>query len=467
MAVLYEDDGSRADKVYGALHDGSVVVWDVNCMNSESTRGRLLARGKPDMLFQRNGFRSATFLMREAGGALERVSIDNWTKNGYFGVSDTVVEVDLETLQVVNQLFLQSAVQVLSEARQPHPLTIGTANQIMLWDTRVRPEVRSSEVVSVDQAEHIPTGAVSGMSKSAATSRFRVAHRGPLSILHTPAGQSQGSNELVWVAGRVTSIMAYDRRYFPQLWATVYSGATISSLRSSPHQLRHGSADHGAAGKDKHTLIAAGAYRGKGSLELYSLPASPDPATWEASSPRNRAAPEAFHNRVTASSSKLLSVANHGGKLAYSDSDGNIKWVERDASTPIRSWNINVDHRGAARGPLTEADDLQYSGDEWRLTNLDPPDDIVKLLIPTMPKSTAGHKSVGEDNLVIWTGEGRVGLVGFGKDKWDWGQLDEAGREHEEVSQQRLERMYESTMGQALRRQQDELNYMRGFGLGA
>jgi hypothetical protein len=166
-----------------------------------------------------------------------------------------------------------------------------------------------------------------------------------------------------------------------------------------------------------------------------------------------------FQNRQTASSSKLLSVSAHGGKLVYSDGDGNIKWTERDGFSPIRTWNIN------SMSPFVDdsRNVLNYHGS----TTEEPvPDDIVQLILPTRPQSTlGGYEGVGDDNLVLWTGDGRLGLLGFGKEKWVVGDVEEEALAFEERSRRKEEREYAGMMGRALRRQADELNFVRGFGL--
>ncbi|KAF2679641.1 hypothetical protein K458DRAFT_422188 [Lentithecium fluviatile CBS 122367] len=90
-----------------------------------------------------------------------------------------------------------------------------------------------------------------------------------------------------------------------------------------------------------HTLIAAGEYKGKGSLELYGLSSDPHRSINLSDNRTTRNNHACYQNRQTASSSKLLSVAPHGTRLVFSDGDGNLKWVERDGSTPVRHFNIN------------------------------------------------------------------------------------------------------------------------------
>jgi hypothetical protein len=203
-----------------------------------------------------------------------------------------------------------------------------------------------------------------------------------------------------------------------------------------------------------HTLLAAGEYKGKGSLELYGLSSDPAYTSLSTDASLSRLRGTSFQNRQTASSSKLLSVASHGGKMVFSDGNGNVKWVERDGFSPIRTWNIN--------GPdFVSSFEHQQSAEVQT-----PPDDIVQLLLPTKPGSIFGHDAIGSDNLVMWTGEGKLGLLGFGREMWDWSTLEDEAMAHEERSRRKAEREYAGVMGRALRRQADELNFVRNLGFG-
>jgi hypothetical protein len=212
------------------------------------------------------------------------------------------------------------------------------------------------------------------------------------------------------------------------------------------------------------TLLAAGEYKGKGALEMYGL--SPDPArtslSTDYSGSRARSAHNSFQNRQTASSSKLLSVAPHGGKLVFSDGDGNVRWVERDGFSPVRAWNIN------GHDPTTASDRVfpneMFLGRPIQET----PEDIVQLLLPTRPKSTAVQSNTfGGDNLVVWTGEGKLGLLGFGKPKWDWTGVQEEAERFEERAKRVEEREYDAEMGSLLRAHANELNFLRDLGMGS
>jgi len=487
MGILYDDDGARAGKVFSALDDGSIGVWQL-CKDSSTQPGRLLARSPAALLCQSPNLRTSSSLadiarsMMTENGAVERISVDNSTQRGYFASQTRLLEVDLSTLKLISHEEYPFPISALSEAKHPTPITVGTNMSLHLYDPRA-PRNNGSAESKVVRIERIGGLDRSDFHRLLTGDRPRIANLpqpGPLSIVHMPPDRAWDGNGDIWVAGRFTHLLNYDRRYFPRIRGTFSSGARISCLRVRPqpfipreldqmsrNQLSIASINE-AKSVPGSTLIAAGEYKGKGSLEQYGLSSNPRYTTL--SSDTNTAT--CIKNRQTASGSKLLSVANHGGKLVYSDGDGNIKWMERDGFTPIRHWNLSNEYSGDPSF-ATLADLSGNSDSRWRrYINAEgshdvtlPPDDIVQLLLPTMPKSTIGHSSIGDDNLVIWTGEGRLGVLGFGHEKWDWSKLDEPALEYEEMKRRNEEREYEGMMGRALRRQQDELNFVRNFGL--
>ena len=94
--------------------------------------------------------------------------------------------------------------------------------------------------------------------------------------------------------------------------------------------------------------------------------------------------------------------------------------------------------------------------------------DIVQLLLPTRPKSTSRPSSrLGEDNLIIWTGEGKLGLLGFGRPKWDLTGVEESAERFEDQAKRTEEREYDAEMGSLLRAHANELNFLRDLGLGS
>merc|ERR1712093_220033 len=120
-------------------------------------------------------------------------------------------------------------------------------------------------------------------------------------------------------------------------------------------------------------------------------------------------------NRQTSSSSKLLSVSNHGTRIVVSDGGGNLKWLEGDGFTEARRWYIAHGSVEAPRGIFgTLGDSYMDSGSG----------DIVIKLANTR---NGPDKNVNEDDLVLWTGE---------------------------------------KMGRALEANANEVRWMRGLGLG-
>ena len=226
--------------------------------------------------------------------------------------------------------------------------------------------------------------------------------------------------------------------------------------------------------------MAAGEYRGKGSLELYNL--APSPFSLSNSLPAH----SRFQNRQTASRTRLLSVAPHGGRVVFADGDGQLKWTERDGSTLVREFNINdfvpkrrdtVDYvRGGAeiRTVYHDRDSgigtpSSIGSEESHVEGIfaeGENGDIVQRVIPTGSKY---------DDLLIWTADGRLGLVGFGrgrgpgfggkhvtKGKGDGGD----GPEDDETRAEREEQLFGMRMRRALERQADEARFVHNLGLG-
>jgi hypothetical protein len=75
-----------------------------------------------------------------------------------------------------------------------------------------------------------------------------------------------------------------------------------------------------------YTVVAAGEYNSKGSLELYGVTQSDHRAA------RGPIIDEttSLKNRQTVSCAKVLSVVSHGTRILFSDGNGFLKWFERD-----------------------------------------------------------------------------------------------------------------------------------------
>jgi hypothetical protein len=188
-------------------------------------------------------------------------------------------------------------------------------------------------------------------------------HPGPLSILHLPSsGNDWDGNGDIYVAGRFSNILNYDRRFFPKLRGTIHSGARLCSLTSLPYRFASMEKDLARRGelsieqvldaktRPGKTLIACGEYNSKGSLEMYGLSSNPYLSTISSEFSAGRLQNSVMKNRQTSSSSKLLSVSNHGTRIVVSDGGGNLKWLERDGFTEARKWNISHGSVEAPRG---------------------------------------------------------------------------------------------------------------------
>ena len=428
--------------VLAPLDDGSVCLWNIGCEDagSRSEDGRITARSKPGLLsvtgLDRRASQSTTDSRAKmtSTGVVECVSVDKARNKAYFAVESGLNEVDLTTLQISSHDRYPYSITALSEAAHPVPLTVGTSASLHLHDPRLRNSGGGPPASSISHRVDINAN-VSHDYRSSTSDFYRLSsgdpsepdytnlfHPFPLSILHLNPSSS------IYVAGRFPSILNYDRRYFPKLNSAIHSGARLCSIASLPTP-------------NHPTLAAAGEYNGKGSLELYPL-----------DSPSTVFPSEIKRNRTSASRSKLLSLTPHGTRLLFSDSDGKLKWVERDGSTLVRQWNINAFDTSVTERPR--------SG----IFNANPDDgDVARKLLPL----GTGAKS----EVCVWTGE-KIGVLGFKKRArfsfWGDGK-DEMGASSPEGDSDREsvdERDYGRMMRVALERQADEVRFVRGLGLG-
>lgn len=457
---------SSVDHVVAPLDDGSICIWDVSARSTVVTggRGKLITQSRPGLLTgQPPEATSESHVIMTETGAVECVSVDSATQKAYFAAQSLLHEVDLNTLQLLSTKQYPWPITALSEAKDNTPLTVGTNWTIHLHDPR-DPAFGTSES-STTEGELIGGSIYSHASLS---------QPGPLSILHDAGLGAEDSS--IWVTGRFTSLLNYDRRFFPRLRGTIHSGARIASLSSLPFPLVPRSLDLirtpdtlvsalvEARSLPGTTILAAAEYKGKGSLELYGLP---------------RVQP--YQNRQTASASKLLSVAPHGGRIVFSDGDGNLKWVERDGFSHVRTFNIN-DALAKDGGSASQQDASAYG--IWSSTAGEMPGqgDIVQKIIPThpvskssasnLPSSGKGRADVNQSNLILWTGDGRLGMLGFGDSSvlGDDSQHDENMRVQalstEARAKEDAERQYGMAMRRALERNADEVRFVKGLGMG-
>ena len=474
------------NKVIAPIEDGSVGVWDVGSDGTpdgsrDNRRGAIQTRSKPGLLSSSGASNSSgshsTSLHSWAtsAGVIECISIDKFRKKAYIAIEHGLNEVDLETLQISGFETFPHQISALSKAEYPVPMTIGTTNSLYLHDPRRASNVDRNENGNSERVENIANFPASPRpnndfyrlllgDKSSVSAPLN--QPGPLSILHFASSGTQDlGNGEIYVGGRFPSILIYDRRCFPKLQGTIHSGARLCSLASLLYPFKALEVDlmrqnqlsisevqtyKSQAGS---SLIACGEYNGKGSLEIYGL--APDTST--TSTPSMSVAPNSvFKNRVSASSSKLLSVATHGTRLVLSDGDGQLKWLERDGSTLVRRWNINEYHQrdGGVRGLFNTAITEANTGD------------VARKILPTNEDLDVPNPRVDGDRLLVWTGE-KIGLVEFSSKPHfkseDW---EPTSQTVEEQEKRREQDVYGETMRRALERQADEVRFVRGLGFG-
>jgi hypothetical protein len=202
------------------------------------------------------------------------------------------------------------------------------------------------------------------------------------------------------------------------------------------------------------TLIACGEYNSKGSLEMYGLSPNPLDTVMSTDFAAGSLQNSVMKNRQTSSSSKLLSVSNHGTRIVVSDGGGNLKWLERDGFTETRRWNISHGSVEAPRGIFGTL------GDSY----MDNGGDIVLKLISCTSRQDGKH--VNDSELALWTSE-KIGLLSFSsKPGCKAEDFEETAKTAEEAHREREERVYAKTMRRALEHQANEVRYVRGLGLG-
>jgi hypothetical protein len=389
-------------------------------------------------------------------GAVECVSIDSRSWNGYFAVQNLLHEVDLRTLELRSTKTYPFPITALSAVSSQGMIAVGTNMTVHINDARDQANSGSDAVQGIEL--------IGGNACSFAT----LPQPGPLSILNH-VGETKDHSS-IWVAGRFTSLLEYDRRFFPRLRSTIHSGARIASLAQIPYPfigreldlVRNPDASAAmhqeARSQPGLTILAAAEYKGKGSLELYGLPDA-----------------RLYQNRQTASASKLLSVAPHGGRIVFSDGDGNVKWTERDGYSHVRTFNINAENAGSGSAEGTHVD--SRSAGIWSGSGSEVPGqgDIVQKLIPLDFTATArndgkGRIDINSSDLLMWTGDGRLGLLGFGHEDslgngiWH-DAVETQAQSVEERAKEDAARQFRLAMRRALERNADEVRFVRGLGM--
>lgn len=364
------------------------------------------------------------------------------------------------------------SISAISESKNTTPITVGTDRSLHIYDSRASLLHFTSSDVSerLEGMGPLPrTSALQCLSNPQAINYAPLLHPRPLSIIHIPTStNSWDSSGEIYVAGRFSSILIYDRRCFPKLRGTIYSGARLCSMTSISYpfpaelrdRMRLGELSieqvEAAKAESGNTLIACGEYNSKGSLELYGLPS---PSRFTAIN-EDGLAPKAQYsdflkNRQTSSNSKLLSVSSHGTRIIFTDSGGNIKWVERDGFTGVREWNMD---RGSIGEPFGI---FGTPGNSYMDSSSG---DIVRKILHTNSNAEHDRNSLSKDDLILWTGE-KVALLSFSsKPGFTTDSFEVKAKSVEEAMREREERVYGETMKKALKMQADEVRFISSLG---
>ena len=486
-------DGSRA---IGPLEDGGICIWDISSSREDERVFREIHRSPSGTLFASSSTKASEGQGNIAFSSVtDCINVDSDRSKAYIAVANILNEIDLNTLRVISQHSYAWPITALSQVDEiEQPLTVGTQWSLNLYDPRmpIRDRSRSPEDMVRTQAANpeesiaffsnyqkdvklsgiysapLPTtfpGAQqldSSNPRDESESYYRPRGRevsdfakiepGPLSIAHHSAHE-------ILIAGRFPSILTYDRRYFPRLQHVIHSGARLSSLTILPSTMT----GFAASANHDSVLVACGEYGGRGSLELYSIPNNAssgadfvnalvdgkgNESLRESDEGKDgivgsQHPPYVYKNRQQASASKLLSVADHGTRIVFSDGEGGLKWVERDGRGLVRRWNIN-------KFEMTPNGASLYG------------EQVVRKIIPLRTEAShRGHQ--GNDDLLVWTGE-RAGIVttNSGPRKT---QVEEEQQDKDATQLRAEAEQYDRMMRRALERQADERRWMSRFRL--
>ncbi|KAK5087298.1 hypothetical protein LTR70_007241 [Exophiala xenobiotica] len=514
--ALFDNDR----KVLSPMEDGSLRIWDVRTATSGRRSLHECAKSQQGLLIDDLCSTSGSSSCKRegnTGSAVDSTVVTHAGDKAYVAVDDILNEVDLNTMSVVSQSKYAWKITAISQqSNEDLPLMIGTSFSLQMHDPRIslshRTDNSDSKLDLVKEEENtifLPNYSKDwskGQCRERQSRYMRPAGKfdldawapvepGPQTILH------RGPNEII-VAGRMPSILFYDKRTFPQLQSVIHSGARLASLATIAHPPHSASSTNTTA---EATLIAAGEYHGRGSLELYELPhhrssdSSPSygaeeeyiaptlsrqndieptdqpPQTTSSTSssdstthpPPSTTEPYSYKNRQSSSSAKLLSVATQGTRIVYSDTEGKLHWVERDARGLARRWNINsyaYSHTGGAVvGEAVARKILTFNSDATGQDGMTRGDG--DLLIWTgwdLAVVTSKVKWTGHDEL-LQAFEEKMSLEDT--DTYGEGAGARSGSGSESRSRSReMEEEYARTMRRALERQADERRFLARFG---
>ena len=450
---LYTKDSQHT--LVSPIEDGSVCLWNLGAGENWDypEAGNILSTSKPGL------FGTDDVGLRNTGAITEGVSVDQARHKIYVASGGCLTEIDLNTFQSstafqisdADHAGLADSITALSEGGvSSHPLTIGTTTALYTYDHRLHTsEIARTSPVSICKC----LGELPNLNSYPAHEldhqpfRENIVRRAqldprPLSVLHLSNG--------IQVGGHFPVILNYDRRFFPTLTSSMYTGSRICSMATL------------LPTDGKLSFAAAGDYKSKGSLEIYPF---------DSNSPAFIGTPT--RNRASASSSRLLSVIPHGNRIMFSDSDGKVKWVERDGMSLVWKWSITdwsrrersqSTSRVIHLGPIHQWPTTLNAGRSRGLFSMGTNEgDVARKML------ALGDSERSE--VCFWTGE-RVGVFGFGN-------KPRVGRDHDEdqsgsevesegedaYTRSMNERRQGRIMRRALERQADEVRFLPAFGL--
>ncbi|XXH03083.1 hypothetical protein Hte_009473 [Hypoxylon texense] len=459
-AALYRPSSSGNELfAVSPLDDGSVCLWDVK--GTRSKKGSILSKSEPGLLCTDGPGADLSRRSKMINtGVTECVSVDSNSHKAFFAVQSHLIEVDLATLQVVGHQPFEWSISTLSAADPSVPLTVGTLHGLHLHDFRVRTKSRGEYHMRLDAVNRMGVRDFSHVLDPIPLAPYApLAQSGPNSILHPerPGDRSEISDD-IFVAGRFSNILHYDRRMFPNIKGSIHSGAKLCGLTSLPYpfssldsdlrrrfQLSEEQVEKAKNVAGGRTLIACGEYNTKGSLELYGLSSNAD------DTPRSRIVQNSvMKNRQTASQSKLLSVINHGTRIVFSDGQGYLKWVERDGFTEVRRHKIGKSETVVHRSLFA---------------SMPGSDDIARKILST-GTGQDDEGRVNDDDILFWTGE-KLGLLSFSsKPGFTAEDFEENTKTAEEVAAEKESLMYSEKMRLALERQARDVRFVQNLGAG-
>ncbi|KAI8963671.1 hypothetical protein F5Y11DRAFT_356196 [Daldinia sp. FL1419] len=458
--ALYNPSGGNELFAVSPLDDGSVCLWDVKGIRGR--KGSILSKSSPGLLCADGPGADLSRRSKMVNtGVTECVSVDSVNHVAFFAVQSNLIEVDLRTLQVVEDHPFEWSITTLSAADPNVPLTVGTLHGLHFHDSRARSKYRNENHIQLDNISRKNGRDFSHVLDPRPLAPYAsLAQSGPQSILHLGRSDSSQLSDDIFVAGRFSNILHYDRRMFPAIKGSVHSGARLCSLTSLPFpfatlysdlrqriQPSEEQMEKGRNTTNGRTLIACGEYSTKGSLELYGLSSGAD------DSPREPVIQKSsLKNRQTASQSKLLSVINHGTRIVFSDGQGYLKWVERDGFTEVRRHKIGKSERVAQRSLFS---------------SMPGSDDIARKILSTRTPGQDGEIRANDEDILFWTGE-RLGMLSFSSQPgFSPEDFEENTRTPEDVAAEEEEQMYGERMRLALERQARDVRFVQHLGAGS